>query len=170
VNDIHVQGRKIGGILCETVTGSVCAERYHLIGIGINCNNSVFPDELRSSAGSMCELLDHPIDLGRFALDLLAALAWNFGLVHFDEECELAGKGGGCSEEKDSLVVAAWRELSDTMGKRVVYGYNVHRHPLYTARALDIDSSGGLVLALEDGRRIIEYSGEILYMDAESTG
>ncbi len=167
VNDIHVLGRKLCGILCQTVSAPGSGDRYHLVGIGINCNNKTFPDELRDTAVSMCDLLGRPLDLEQFALDLLAALAWNFGLVHFQEECELASEG--YPDKPESPVVAAWRQLSDTMGRQVVYGYDVQQQPLYRAAVLDIDYSGGLVLALEDGRRITEYSGEILYLDSNGS-
>ncbi len=167
VNDIQVRGRKVGGILCQTVSAPGSGDRYHLVGIGINCNNKTFPAELRDTAVSMRDLLGRSLDLEQFALDLLAALAWNFGLVHFQEECELVG--GGYPDKSESPVVAAWRQLSDTMGRRVVYGYDVRRQPLYRAVVLDIDRAGGLVMALEDGRRITEYSGEILYLDGSGS-
>ncbi len=167
VNDIHVRGRKVCGILCQTVSAPGSGDRYHLVGIGINCNNRTFPAELRDTAVSMRDLLGRSLDLEQFALDLLVALAWNFGLVHFQEECELAG--GGYPDKPESPVVAAWRQLSDTMGRRVVYGYDVRRQPLYRAAVLDIDDAGGLVMTLEDGRRITEYSGEILYLDGNGS-
>ncbi|VAW39337.1 hypothetical protein MNBD_DELTA04-1367 [hydrothermal vent metagenome] len=163
VNDIHVRDRKVCGILCQTVSAPGSGDSYHLIGIGINCNNKTFPAELRDTAVSMRDLLGRSLNLSQFALDLLVALAWNFGLVHFQEECELAG--GGYTDKPESPVVAAWRQLSDTLGRQVVYGYDVRRRPLYRAAVLDIDHGGGLVMALEDGRRITEYSGEILYLD-----
>ncbi len=167
VNDIHVRDRKVCGILCQTVSAPASGDRYHLVGIGINCNNKTFPAELRDTAVSMRDLLGRPLDLEQFALDLLAALAWNFGLVHFQEECELAG--GGYPDKPESPVVTAWRQLSDTMGRLVIYGYDVQRHPLYRAAVLDIDHAGGLVMALEDGRRITEYSGEIMYLDGNGS-
>lgn len=172
VNDIHVHGRKIGGILCETYTAKPSGDRYHLIGIGINCNVGKFPEELRESAVSMHEILGHPVDLDRFALVLLASLVWNFGLVHLQEEYELGNRGGDLPPDKNGerpLVLDAWLALSDTVGRRVRYGYDVVRQPLYNATVLDIDHSGGLVMQLEDGTTVTEYSGEIIYLDDTSS-
>jgi BirA family biotin operon repressor/biotin-[acetyl-CoA-carboxylase] ligase len=163
VNDIHVRGRKIGGILCETFLART-GDRYHLIGIGINCNVGKFPAPLRDSAVSMHELLKQEIDIDSFSLNLLASLTWNFGLVHLQEEFALADRqevsASGCFPVAD-----AWRRLSDTPGRRVCYGFDVIRSPLYTARALDIDSYGGLVMELDEGGVLTEYSGEVLYLD-----
>lgn len=166
VNDIHVYGRKIGGVLCETHSAGLSRDRYHLIGIGINCNVKEFPDELRGSAVSMHEILRAPVDLDRFALNLLATLRWNFGMVHLQEEYDLENRD--CEPlppEKKSMVIEGWRKLSDTPGRRVRYGYDVVRQPLYTARVINIDPHGGLVMELDDGSRVTEHSGEIVYLE-----
>jgi BirA family biotin operon repressor/biotin-[acetyl-CoA-carboxylase] ligase len=168
VNDIHVQGRKVGGILCETSIGKSSGDRYHLIGIGINCNVEQFPAELHHSAVSMHDILGQEIGLNHFALMLLARLAWNFGLVHLQEELDLEQGAEESITGRKSLVIDAWRRLSDTMGRRVRYGFNVVQQPLYSATVLDIDVRGGLVLQLDDGSRVTEYSGEIIYLDAVS--
>ena len=164
VNDLHVDGRKIGGILCETYAGGQAADRYHLIGIGINCNNHHFPDELRESACSMAGMLGQAVDLEQFAVVLLAALSWHLGLVYLHEEMVLENRHSG-AETDCNPVIDAWRRLSDTAGRRVIYGYDVVRRPLYRATVLDIDRDGGLMLRTEDGKQITETSGEIIYLD-----
>lgn len=165
VNDIHVHGRKIGGILCETYASRLTGDRYHLIGIGINCNVGGFPPELRESAVSMHEIIGQ-VDLDRFAVVLLASVAWNFGLVHLQEEQDLeSGEGRSYPSSKRPPVMEAWLRLSDTVGRRVRYGYDVVRQPMYRARVIDIDRSGGLVMRLEDGTTVTEYSGEVIYLD-----
>ena len=165
VNDIHVQGRKIGGILCETYMGKPFGDRYHLIGIGINCNVEQFPDELCHSAVSMHDILGSSVDLNRFALVLLSCLAWNFGLVHLQEEHDLEQKQDESSISGKPTVREAWLKLSDSVGRQVCYGYDVVRQPLYRATVLNIDPLGGIVLQLEDGSTVTEYSGEIIYLD-----
>ena len=51
-NDLQLDGRKLGGILCESVLG---AAPFLVIGIGINVGQTEqdFPDELRSHATSL---------------------------------------------------------------------------------------------------------------------
>lgn len=160
VNDIHVGGCKIGGILCETFAGGSAGDRYQLIGMGINCNNVEFPVSIRHNATSMKVQLGTPVDLEEFALRLLGYLTWHVGLVHHNEEQDLHRSG----EMDANPVVDAWRRLSDSPGREVIYGFDVVRHPQYRATVEDIDSSGGLVLRLPDGRTVTEYSGEIVYL------
>jgi BirA family biotin operon repressor/biotin-[acetyl-CoA-carboxylase] ligase len=164
VNDIHVHGHKIGGVLCETFNGKKPEDRYHLVGIGINCNNISFPGELKDSATSMKNELHATIDLDRFTLELLARLAWNFGLIHLHEEQTLAWERDGRQGSQPNSVMEAWRGLSDTLGRQVVYGYDVVRQPLYRATVKDVDDSGGLVMQLENGTIVTENSGEIIYL------
>lgn len=169
VNDIHVNGCKIGGILCETFTGGSAGDSYQLIGIGINGNNIDFPRALRPNATSMKVVLGTSVDLEEFTVRLLGFLTWHVGLVHLHEEQELnRGKKGEIARNINP-VVDAWRKLSDTPGRDVIYGFDVVRHPQYRATAVDIDSSGGLVLRLPDGRKMTEYSGEILYLPTKET-
>ena len=61
-------------------------------------------------------------------------------------------------------ILQRWKKLSDTLGKAVLYGYDVQEKPLYQATAMDIDGGGGLIMQLEDGSHLTEYAGEILYL------
>ena len=85
VNDILVEGKKIGGVLCETVL-SKGGDRYHLLGIGLNVNNRAFPDNLQVNATSLAGEMGGDIDLAEFAGRLLSELTWSLGLLHYDEE------------------------------------------------------------------------------------
>ncbi|BCO10089.1 hypothetical protein GF1_24650 [Desulfolithobacter dissulfuricans] len=157
VNDIHVQGRKLCGVLSQTHI-SPAGERFYLLGIGMNVNNSCFPAELEGTATSVALETGREVDLGLAARCLLARLSWNLGLVHYQEELELE------NDREEDLVLAGWRRLSDSVGKRVRYGFDVQRSPLYEARVEAVDNQGGLVLRLDDGGRLVEYSGEIVYL------
>jgi BirA family biotin operon repressor/biotin-[acetyl-CoA-carboxylase] ligase len=163
VNDVLVNGRKIAGILCATVFRPN-KDRYHLIGIGLNANNQHFPPELRNSAVSMAELLGHDLNLIELAGQLLAELSWAVGLLHYDEELALR-EGRSCEDGREALLLNAWRSLSDTIGRRVEYGFDVQKEPLFRAKAAGLDPCGGLIMELEDGGRVTEYSGEIVYLN-----
>lgn len=68
VNDLFLYGKKISGILTEAI------DHYIIIGIGINCNTSDFPDELQNIAGSVesgSEGGDNSADRSR-----IAAVLW----------------------------------------------------------------------------------------------
>ncbi|MCW5210677.1 hypothetical protein VU03_02905 [Desulfobulbus sp. N3] len=162
VNDVLVVGKKLAGILCTTVQ-SPGGDRYHLLGIGINGNNQAFPAELQSRATSLRSELSQEVDLAELTGCLLAELRWSLGLLHYDEEQALA-EGGSCEQGRASLLLALWQELCDTVGQQVKYGFDVQQKPLYRALARAIDSCGGLIMELEDGSRVTEYSGEIVYL------
>ncbi len=161
VNDVRVEGRKICGILSETVPGAA-GEQFHLIGMGINANIWNFPQALESTATSLCLETTAEVDLDGLCALLLARLQWNFGLLYYSEEEFLASDRTSDNEAK-SLLLRRWQELSDTLGRSVIYGYDVQTKPLYRATTLEIDPSGGLVMQLPDGSIITEYSGEISY-------
>ena len=165
VNDLLINGRKIAGILCTSVVRP-SHERYHLLGIGLNANNQDFPHDLQGRATSMADALGQQVDLAELAGRLLAELGWAMGLLHYDEEQALHGRTS-CEEGYDSLLLAAWRQCSDTAGRRIVYGFDVQQQPLCRATAAGIDSCGGLIMELEDGSRTVEHSGEIVYTSGD---
>lgn len=166
VNDVHVAGRKICGVLCESFTSATFAEEYVLIGVGLNVNNLVFPAELGATAVSMRELLGGDTELRAFAARLLAKFSWSFGLLCFDEAQRLAADDGSGACLPDSLLLAAWRELSDTVGRRVWFGFDVQKEPQYQAEVLGLAQDGGIILRhLGSGVEMVEHSGELLYID-----
>ncbi len=165
VNDVHVGGRKIAGILSETLRGPRRGGITHCLGVGINVNNCDFPPHLQGTATSLRLLLGADTDLDLLRLRLLVKLRWNIGLLHLAEVRALAAGLEERGQSADSLLLEAWRGLSDSAGRRVEYGFDVYRAPDYQATALGIDACGGLVLALDDGSRITEYGGEIRYLD-----
>jgi len=166
VNDVQVAGRKICGVLCESFASATFAEEYVLIGVGLNINNLAFPAELGATAVSMREILGRDIDLPGFAARLLVKFSWSFGLLCHDEAQRLAADDGSGANLPESLLLGAWRELSDTVGRKVWFGFDVQQKPQYRAEVLGISPDGGIVLRhLETGAEIVEHSGELLYID-----
>jgi BirA family biotin operon repressor/biotin-[acetyl-CoA-carboxylase] ligase len=164
VNDVLVAEKKIGGILCETVL-SPCGERYHVLGLGINVNNTTFPEELQQTAACMADFSssDTRLDLSEFCGRLLAELHWCLGLLHYDEEQALQEQSG-CAEGRTSLLLQEWQRHSDSTGRRVEYGFDVQEKPMYRAVVTGLDPCGGLILQLPDNSKVTEYSGEIRYL------
>lgn len=163
VNDVHVQGKKIAGILTESFRGPVFGEEYILVGIGLNVNNQEFPAELKETAGSMSLYAKDTFDLEAVRLRLLVKLAWNIGLLHHEEDERLSSGDLG-HDKADHPLISSWRCLSDTPGKTVHYGFNVFEKVQYSAKVVDIDSIGRLIMKLDDGTIITENSGEIVYV------
>jgi BirA family transcriptional regulator, biotin operon repressor / biotin---[acetyl-CoA-carboxylase] ligase len=164
VNDVLVEGRKLAGFLAESYTEPIHGEEFALVGFGINVNNTFFPAELAGTATSIGQILGRDTDLTEFTTIFLARLAWNIGVLHHEEARELREEGFSGSQGQH-LLLDRWLNLSDTLGKCVVYGFDVMNAPEYQAEVLGLDSSGGLLLRLMDGSVKTEYSGEIRYLE-----
>jgi len=165
VNDVLVFGGKLAGFLVESYTEPVHGEEFTLVGFGINVNNCSFPADLNCSPVSLKQILAKELDLSEFTALFLSRLAWNFGLLYHEEASELRGDGFSGKGGKH-LLLESWLACSDTVGKNVVYGFDVMTAPQYQAKVLGVDDDGGLVLRLEDGHEKTEYSGEIRYLEA----
>lgn len=164
VNDVLVGGKKLAGFLVESYTEPVHGEEFALVGFGINVNNTSFPAELAGTATSLSQILGRVIDLTEFTTLFLAKLAFNFGILLNEEARDL--KGDGFSGRRGRhLLLDRWLNLSDTLGKRVLYGFDVMNAPQYQAEVTGLDPSGGLILRLADGSEKTECSGEIRYLE-----
>jgi BirA family biotin operon repressor/biotin-[acetyl-CoA-carboxylase] ligase len=174
VNDVLTEGKKISGILVETFTGPRYGEEYVLIGIGINVNNDFFPPELVHRAVSLKSCLNREISLAETAAGLLAKLRWNIGLLYYEETRHLEFHGGmakphetpgGNLPDHDHFLLQSFNSLTDMDNRRVLFGFDVQENPQFEAKVVGLDSSGGLILELDDGSRTVQYSGEIIYLD-----
>ncbi len=163
INDVLVDGRKVAGILLEGFYGAVSNEEYNLIGFGINVNNSEFPEEIENVAASIKDCLERPIDLQTFTCSFLAKLSWNLGLLCHAEDCFLHD-GEWPQSQQDHPLIERWCQLSSTIGRRVLFGFDVMTSPQYQGIVSGISKGGGLQLKLEDGSETVEYSGEIRYL------
>jgi BirA family biotin operon repressor/biotin-[acetyl-CoA-carboxylase] ligase len=92
-NDIVCEGRKVGGILTEVVEG------IPLVGIGVNLNQEVFPEEIAYRAGSVWQCRGERLEPEGLA-------AWIFRELERLPEIT-------AWEDLDS----AWRECDETPGK-----------------------------------------------------
>lgn len=162
VNDVLLQGKKQAGFLIEGFRSPVHGENFHLLGFGLNLNNNLFPPELMETAVSLAQVLNRPIDIYLFTLSFLAKLRYYTGLLLYEEEQWLV-RGGGDDYKGEHPLIKRWKELSDTLGKRVRFGYDVVQNPQYEALVTAIASDGALVLKHDDGSTSVEHSGEIRY-------
>ena len=139
VNDIYFQNKKVCGILTEAImepdmTGAPAV----VVGIGINLSTEQFPKELEGVATR--------IGAGSINLrnELIAEIT--NGLLEFAENV------------KDCSYVDRYRKLSIVLGKEIYYSEG---NTQVRARALDVDSEGGLMVECEDGTVKILKTGEI---------
>lgn len=164
VNDVLVAGQKQAGFLVESYTEPIHGEEFTLVGFGINVNNCEFPPELEGLAVSLKQHLGRAVDVTDFTARFLAKLAWNFGTIYFEEANTLAGESLSGRDGMHSIL-SRWKDVSDTIGQDIVYGFDVMTAPQYEGMVVRVDDMGGLVIRLEDGFEKTEYSGEVRYRE-----
>jgi BirA family biotin operon repressor/biotin-[acetyl-CoA-carboxylase] ligase len=144
-NDILADGKKVAGILCETI---VKADRITcLVGIGINVNQQAgdFPIDLRERAGSLKLLTGTawPLPAGRERL--AASMAkWLKKLVKDDREC----------------IIDRARHLSRSFLGRTISFH--HQGRILRGIFCGLAADGGLLLKVADREEKFFYSGEWL--------
>lgn len=135
VNDIYVDGKKVCGILCESVFGNAGLDAV-IVGIGINLSTRSFPTALTEKAGS----INFEGDKELFVDEIKSRLF------------ELCDK----LPQKDFLEY--YRLHSCVIGRDITFTENGEENP---AHALSIDDGGRLLVRLQNGDTKLLYGGEI---------
>ncbi len=147
VNDIFIDGKKVGGILTEAIAGpGSSGQKAIVIGIGLNLERPEYgyPAELQEKVGALSDALDHSsasIDGTAFAKDEKGNLTFN----------------------RNFLVAMMINELTDIMRELPGRDYLDE----YRERCFII----GREVVLDDGRPIvptgISDDGALIYRDAD---
>jgi len=144
-NDLLVDRKKLGGILTEAKSeGTVL--HYLLLGIGLNLNHQIddFPIELRGRATSLALESSRTLERTPLFLSLRETLL---------EDCRLFfGKGFAPFQQP-------WKEMSATLGRTVEVALP---GKMLRGKAVDIGSTGALLIEDEKGKRHHIRCGEII--------
>jgi len=144
-NDLHVNGRKAGGMLTEA---RVDADQIRdlVFGLGLNLNGRAadLPRELQKTAISLADATGAPLDLNRFAAALIGRV-----LSAYDQFLEGAYRDKFAALWKRYDVLRG-RPVSVTQGTRTVAG-----------TATGIDNEGSLIVRLNSGRSERFRAGEV---------
>ncbi|WP_147804766.1 biotin--[acetyl-CoA-carboxylase] ligase [Alkalicoccus halolimnae] len=141
-NDLLIEGKKVCGILTE-MQADPDRIKSVIVGIGLNVNETVFPEHLHHIAASLSGFADSPPERAQ-----LAAAVLN----QFAEDYELYKQSGFAG------VKAEWESYSCTLGRKI----QVRQNGSYingTAEA--VDSQGVLKLRDKDGILHSIVSGDI---------
>ena len=142
-NDIVADGKKLCGILTETRMEGMSIEAV-VIGIGINVNNSAFPEEIRGIATSLSCEEGRRFDRMQLIKKLLESFAEKYAL--FLQTGDLSGL---CDTYNSSMA--------GTHRQAVLSGPGWEK----TGTILGIDETGALLLQLQDGSTEHVISGEV---------
>jgi BirA family transcriptional regulator, biotin operon repressor / biotin---[acetyl-CoA-carboxylase] ligase len=147
-NDVRVSGKKIAGILLESeVKGQTV--NYVVIGIGINLNIDLAmlsPDLQTRSTSLLCER-GTPVDAYEF-------------LKKFFFQCDFYYKL--FKEERYDSLINHWKNKADTIGRIIQVQTSIE---IIQGTAIDIDTSGFLLLKTKTGEIKKIMSGDCLYFD-----
>ena len=106
VNDLYIDDKKFCGILTEATTSIIDNNHYIIIGIGINCNTSIFPSELETIATSL--------DINISRNDLISNIINE--LIYYIEN------------PNDNSYLIPYKERSYVLGKEIYYFINDEKH------------------------------------------
>lgn len=142
VNDLYLGGKKICGILTETVKAA--EHNYIMIGIGINLTTADFPDDIRHKAGAIGVALDKD--------KTIAAICDNLSQI------------ADAPFATDYLEY--YRQNMMGVGEMITYSENGEKH---TAKIEGISDLGELLIVEGNIQKRL-YSGEITItsIDADS--
>jgi len=151
INDLHLNGKKIGGVLLERF------DNWYIAGIGMNINNPL-PDNL--PATSFKKILGKELSILKVLEVTIYWLRYYFGFLRFYERKEL-------EEEKIvNLIREDFKTFSDTIGNCVIYSYNFDKEEyIVIGKAVDITEKGTLLVEEISSKEVLEFSsGEIFYL------
>lgn len=142
-NDLVLFGKKVCGILTEMYLQGNAID-YIVVGVGVNVNTSVFPEELVDKATSLFLECGKLLDKEQLIVDIVET---------FMEMYDRFAKTGDLEflqEAYNAILVNKNREV------RILEPENE-----YTAYAHGINGTGELVVQLEDGTEKNVYAGEV---------
>lgn len=141
-NDLILYDMKLGGILTEHLP----FYKYHLIGIGINSNVDVFPQDLHSIAISLSSTLESHIDNNALLTSIFDQFAGNLpdfirdGLDPFQQEFNT----NSWMRDRSIVLTTPFSSLEGV--------------------AMGINREGALLLKMEDEMILPIYSGNISHV------
>ena len=142
-NDVVIGGRKLCGILTE-MSAEVSRVNYIVIGVGINANQTSFPEEIRKIATSLKLELGHAVNRA----ELIARVMTEFERLYAGFEAQ--GDLGP--------VVQEYNELCLNTGNKVRV---LDPNGEYNGTSRGINSLGELLVETEDGQMREVYAGEV---------
>ncbi len=146
-NDILIDGKKAGGILCELGLDGQTLE-YVIVGIGLNVNFEPCRIEgIPPDATSIQSILGRPQPRAGLLRAILAEIEPRYGKLR---------RGESLREE--------WARALDTLGRRVKVTLPEEE---FTGTAESVEESGGLVIALEGGARRTVLAGDVVHVETD---
>lgn len=139
-NDLMFENKKLSGILIESTSENQILQKL-VIGIGINCNQTIFPEEIMDRTTSLRLILNKPVDREKLLAQIVNRFCHDWNNLHdlFDE------------------IYNSYKEKCLFIGKKITV---VLGDKEFTGTFHNITKDGELIL-VEFNRKYIFKSGEI---------
>lgn len=134
INDIYILGKKVSGILAESV---LAEEPFIIVGIGINLFTKDFPDDIKDRAGSVSR---PDLDATQLAAKVCENMAYFI------------------RNPNDRGYLSSYRAHSIVLGEKIEFTKNSVK---YSGRAVSLTDRAYLTVLKDDGTTDILNSGEI---------
>ncbi|HEY4302732.1 MAG TPA: biotin--[acetyl-CoA-carboxylase] ligase, partial [Candidatus Didemnitutus sp.] len=135
-NDLHLDGRKAGGMLTEArVDADQVRDLVFGLGLNINGRSASLPAEIRRIAISVSDVTGRTVDLNRFAAALIGRLTSAYA------DFIAGGYREKCMELWQRYDILRGQPVTVTQGARTIRG-----------TATGIDDEGSLLVSVENGR------------------
>ncbi|MCS7365916.1 MAG: biotin--[acetyl-CoA-carboxylase] ligase, partial [archaeon GB-1867-035] len=142
-NDIVINSKKLGGIICEAILAGEKLE-YLIVGIGINVNieHRQFPSQLKKQATSILIVTGRKFKIESILNEIIKNLDAYKKLIENN------------LEEK---ILNEWRKHDIILGRKV----KVSNREKIVGYAVDIKDDGALILRRNDGKIVELYAEDI---------
>lgn len=144
-NDIILNGKKIAGVLTETNDTSAKRKKF-FIGVGVNINQNVFPEELNEKATSLLIETDIIYEPDMVLKKIIEYFYEFYELLNMPEE-----------------IIHVWRQFAFPAGKSVSFRVS-EENEIKRAIIYGYDKLGAILLKNQSGEVQKHYSGEISFI------
>jgi BirA family biotin operon repressor/biotin-[acetyl-CoA-carboxylase] ligase len=141
-NDVLLNGRKVCGMLLESLLENSSLRKV-IFGIGVNVNQTEFPDELKDKATSL--KIESGGDIDR--IRLLHALLE-----------ELENRYEQLSKFPSRQLLHDWKMKALLFGKKITV---MESEFCFEATAIDVADDGSLIIQTEDGQKKKIFAGDV---------
>lgn len=136
VNDIMYQNKKLCGILAESSIKSYSEwAEYIVLGIGVNVNETDFPDDIKEIATSLKQITNIEYDRNEIVAEILNCVDKNYKFIS--------------NTDGRKKIVDRYRENLNMLGKQIKI---INGNDTYIAKALDVDENAELIVENENGQ------------------
>lgn len=144
-NDLHIEGKKIAGILTEARMEADLVLNVVLgIGLNVNSDGSDWPNELKNIATSLSQCAGETFDINK----LVSAITGRIAIAY--KQLVDGSHRAALKERWPRYDTLAGKPISLIQGESRISGI-----------ANGIDSSGSLVIERDDGTRYLARAGEV---------